>query len=39
MDFKNNNEIKSYINDICDQVKNKRVHIKYWVYEFIPNKW
>ena len=26
MDFKNNNEIKSYINDICDQVKNKRVH-------------
>ena len=26
MDFKNNNELQSYINDICAQVKNKRVH-------------
>jgi cell division protein FtsW (lipid II flippase) len=26
MAFKNNNEIQSYINDVCAQIKNKRVH-------------
>lgn len=26
MNLKNNNEIKSYINDVCAQIKNKRVH-------------
>lgn len=26
MDFKNDDKVQSYINEVCDQIKNKRVH-------------